>query len=163
MNAIDIIRKLWAHCQWADMEVFRAVSACPDDSEVWREYAHILGAEAVWLARLERRVSQVPVWPTLTMEDAEQLRAAIITGYDALIGSLDRDALLEQVTYRNSRGAEWTTSVGDMLLQVLLHGQFHRGKINVLLRQTVDNAAPVDYISFVRGAPAAVTPRSEQG
>ena len=163
MNSIDIIRKLWGHCQWADAEVFKAVSQCPDDSEAWREYAHILGAEAVWLARLERRVSQVPVWPTLAVEDAEQLRAALITGYDAYIEALSVASLTEAVTYRNSKGVEFTTPICDMLLQVLLHGQFHRGKINVLLRQAHDRAAPVDYISYVWGVPAAVTPRSEQG
>jgi uncharacterized damage-inducible protein DinB len=157
VNAIDIIRKLWGHCQWADAAVFNAVRECPNDSEVWREYAHILGAEAVWLARLERRVSQVPVWPTLTVDDAEQLRAAIITGYDALIAGLSVESLAEAVTYRNSKGAEFTTPIVDMLLQVLLHGQFHRGKINVLLRQTIDTAAPVDYISYVWSVPAVQT------
>lgn len=163
MNAIDIIRKLWGHCQWADAAVFKAVRDCPQDSEVWREYAHILGAEAVWLARLEQRVSQVPVWPTLAVEDAEQLRAALITGYDVFIGALGETSLTHAVTYRNSRGAEFTTPICDMLLQVLLHGQYHRGKISLLLRQTIDTAAPVDYISYVWGVPAAVTPRSEQG
>jgi uncharacterized damage-inducible protein DinB len=163
MNDIDIIRKLWGHCQWADATVFKAVRDCPQDSEVWREYAHILGVEAVWLARLEQRVSQVPVWPTLAVEDAEQLRAALITGYDVFIGALGEASLSDAVTYRNSKGAEFTTPMGDMLLQVLLHGQYHRGKINLLLRQTIDAAAPVDYISFVTGVPAAVTPRSQQG
>ncbi len=163
MNAIDIIRKLWGHCQWADAEVFNAVRNCPDDSEAWREYAHILGAEAVWLARLEQRVSQVPVWPTLAVDDAIQLRAAIITGYDAYIKTLDEDSLTEALAYRTSSGLEFTTPVGDMLMQVLLHGHYHRGKINVLLRRSHDVAAPVDYISFVRGVPAAVTPRTDQG
>ena len=163
MNSIDIIRKLWGHCQWADAEVFNAVRHCPDDSEAWREYAHILGAEAVWLARLEKRVSQVPVWPTLAIEDAEQLRAALITGYDAFIATLAPASSAEVITYRNSKGAEFMTPIGDILLHVLLHGQYHRGKINVLLRQTMDVAAPVDYITYVRGTPAAVTPRSEQG
>lgn len=163
MNSIDIIRTLWAHCQWADEAMFVPVRTCGDDSDIWREYAHILGAEAVWLARLERRVSQVPVWPTLAADDVEQLRAAIITGYHALIATLDEAALSAPVTYRNSQGAEFTTSAGDILLQVLLHGQYHRGKINALLRQTRDTAAPVDYITYVRGVPAAVTPRSAQG
>ena len=163
MNDIDIIRKMWGHCQWADAAVFTAVRDCPQDSEAWREYSHILGAEAVWLARLEQRVSAVAVWPTLTVDDAEQLRAGLITGYEAFMSTLSATTLATAVTYRNSKGAEFTTPIGDMLLQVLLHGQFHRGKVNLLLRQTIDAAAPVDYIRFVGGVPAAVTPRAEQG
>ena len=158
MNAIDIIRRMWEHCQWADAVLFTAVRSRPEDSEVWREYAHILGAEAVWIARLERRVSQVPVWPTLAVDDAEQLRAAVITGYEAYIGALDEATLSDAVTYRNSQGAEFTTVAGDILMQVLLHGQYHRGKINLMLRQAHDEPVPTDYIAFARGVPAAVTP-----
>jgi hypothetical protein len=40
----------------------------------------------------------------------------------------------------------------------MLHGQYHRGKINLLLRQSGAEPAPADYISYVRGVPAAVTP-----
>jgi uncharacterized damage-inducible protein DinB len=41
----------------------------------------------------------------------------------------------------------------------MLHGQYHRGKINLLLRQAGLAPAPVDFISFVRGVPAATTRR----
>jgi hypothetical protein len=40
---------------------------------------------------------------------------------------------------------------------VVLHGQYHRGKVNLLLRQEGEQPAPTDYIAFVRGVPAAVT------
>jgi uncharacterized damage-inducible protein DinB len=55
------------------------------------------------------------------------------------------------------------TPVGDILLQVALHGQYHRGKVNLLLRDAALPPAPVDFISFARGVPAATTssaPRS---
>ena len=41
------------------------------------------------------------------------------------------------------------------LLHVPLHGQYHRGKINLLLRQAGRQPAPTDYITFVRGVSAA--------
>lgn len=36
-----------------------------------------------------------------------------------------------------------------------MHGQYHRGKVNLLLRQADRTPAPTDYIAFVRGVPAA--------
>ena len=44
-----------------------------------------------------------------------------------------------------------------------LHGQYHRGKVNLLLRQGGHAPAPVDYVAFVRGVPAAteVTARGD--
>ena len=49
-----------------------------------------------------------------------------------------------------------------MLLQVALHGQYHRGKINLMLRQAGLPPTPTDYISFARGVPAATTDLSRR-
>ena len=47
----------------------------------------------------------------------------------------------------------------DMLLQVVLHGCYHRGQVALVVRGAGAEPSPTDYIAFVRGAPAAVTPR----
>jgi uncharacterized damage-inducible protein DinB len=57
----------------------------------------------------------------------------------------------------NSAGQSFETPVSDMLLQVALHGQYHRGKINLMLRQAHLPPTPTDYIAFARGVPAATT------
>ena len=59
------------------------------------------------------------------------------------------------VDYRNSAGISFSTSAGDILFHVMLHGQYHRGKVNLLLRQSGFPPVPTDYIAFVRGVPAA--------
>lgn len=45
----------------------------------------------------------------------------------------------------------------EQLLHVALHAQYHRGKVNVLLRHAELAPAATDYIAFIRGAPAATT------
>lgn len=158
MNALDMIRQLGAHCAWADAALFEHLQSVGENSEAWREYSHVLGAEAVWLARLERRASSVAVWPTLTMHEAEALRSRQVAGYAAYVATRNTDSLLEAIEYRNSAGQHFTTAVGDILMHVMLHGQYHRGKINLLLRQTGHEPVGADYITFVRGIPAAITP-----
>jgi uncharacterized damage-inducible protein DinB len=59
------------------------------------------------------------------------------------------------VTYTTSAGKAFTNAVKDVLLHVAMHAQYHRGKINFLLRQAGLQPAPTDYIAFIRGAPAA--------
>ena len=157
MESRDLIRRLFAHCAWSDALLFTAVQQHAESSEAWREYAHVLGAEEVWLARLEQRPSAVVVWPTLTIVEAESLRARLVAGYDTFIGALDEATLSAPMQYRTSAGQPFTTPVRDILMQVALHGQYHRGKINLLLRQDDLAPAPVDYISYVRGAAAAVS------
>ena len=65
--------------------------------------------------------------------------------------TLTSDALDAPVAYVNSAGIAFETPVEDILLQVFLHGQYHRGKINLMLRQAREEPMPTDYISFARG------------
>ena len=159
MDALALVRRLWAHAAWADALLLDALDASTDaPAEAWHEYAHVLGAEAVWLARLERRAAPVPVWPTLDRGEIVALREDLAAGYEAYLAGLDEAALLEPLEYRNSLGQEFRNPPLEVLTHVALHGQYHRGKINLRLRQAGAEPAPADYISFVRGVPAAVTP-----
>ena len=60
------------------------------------------------------------------------------------------------VEYTNSAGQTFRTPVANFLQHVSLHGQCHRGKIDLLLRQS-GYIAPMDFIAYVHGVPATVT------
>ena len=157
MNTIDYLRRLAEHCFAADAalaESLRAGGALVPGHTV-REYAHILGSEDVWLARIESRTSRAAVWPDGSLDDVLQLRLVVIETYREFLAALT-DADLERLaSYRNSAGLTFSTSIGDILFHVMLHGQYHRGKVNLLLRQSGLSPVPTDYIAFVRGVPAA--------
>ena len=158
MGVLQSLHRLWAHSRWADLALFEAMHAAAPQDRAWREYAHVLGAEAVWLARLEERPAPVAVWPTLNPEEAGSLRAQVVMGYDTYFRGINEESLVRVVRYSNSAGQVFTTATVDILLHVALHGQYHRGKINLLLRQSGVEPVSVDYIGFVRGVRAAVTP-----
>lgn len=162
---IDKIRRLWQHIQWADGRILDAVrpahdgqgSQSTEDSDVLREFAHVIGSEENWLARLEERAPRAPVWPSVTFSELDDLIQKTHDRYEAYLTALSGADLARPVTYTNSAGNEFTNEVGDILLHVALHGQYHRGRINLLLRQAGSEPAPTDYIAFVRGVPAART------
>lgn len=158
LDDLQLLHRLWAHSTWADAGLFEALNVAPTQDGAWREYAHVLGAEAVWLARLEGRPAPVAVWPTLSPEEAGSLRAQVATGYDTYLGGSTEASLARVVRYSNSTGQVFSTLIADVLLHVALHGQYHRGKINLLLREGGAEPVPVDYIGFVRGVPGAVSP-----
>jgi len=162
IDAVDLIKQMLAHSAWADQAMLDTLTAT-SDSAAWREYAHVLGADAVWLARLEQRTPEVAVWPTLGVAEARALQAELNVGYASYLAALSAASLAESITYRNSAGQSFRTSIGDILLHVALHAQYHRGKINLLLRNADMDPSPVDYIAFVRGVPAAVTPVTPRG
>lgn len=152
------VRRLREHAEWADRALLNALQAMPNvPANVVREYGHVLGAAEVWLARLERRPARAAVWPALTLAELEDLAGAVHAGYARYVAVLDEPALECLIAYTNSAGQSFETSVKDILMHVALHGQYHRGKINLLLRQAGLPPVPTDYIAFVRGVPAATT------
>lgn len=159
MDAIALLRRVWGHLSWADGLLWNALSTPRDgDAAVWREYSHIIGAEEVWLARLEARSATLPVWPEVPREELAARRAESVAGYSRYLDALTAATMDVPVRYRNTAGKEFTNSVADILTHVALHGQYHRGKINAMLRESEIDPVPVDYIAWARGAPAAVTP-----
>jgi uncharacterized damage-inducible protein DinB len=151
------IAKLWAHLAWADGILLDALRAGPSPDAAVREYGHILGAEEVWLARLEQRPSRTPVWPEFPLDQLESLAGLLHQDYRGFLERLDDRALERVVAYTNTAGKSFENSIQDILLHVALHGQYHRGKVNLILRQEGHTPAPTDYIAYIRGVPAART------
>lgn len=164
MTALDSIRQLWAHAATADAALF-AVLRKDDEATApaRRELAHVVGAEEVWLSRLEGRAARSAVWPEAAVAAIEENIRATHRGFEVYLGTLQDADLDAPVTYTNSAGRTFTDSTGDILLHVALHGQYHRGRINLMLRQAGRTPVPADYIAFVRGAPAATEATSRRG
>lgn len=162
-SASAMHRRVWDHAIWADREILRAVAgggeAVPD--EAIREFAHLIAAVEVWLARLERRSSRYPVWPAVKQSDLEEMVRQIYNSWTAYLAALRESDLSSRVSYTNSAGRAFHNTVDEIITHVGLHSQYHRGKVNQMLRSAGLEPAPVDYIAFVRGAPAAT--RADSG
>lgn len=147
---------MWSHLYWADGELLRAISSgSHTPEEVIREFAHIIGAEEVWLARLENRSPLLAVWPSIPSDDLESAVQQTHERWETYMAGLQETDFETTVQYTNSAGRHFDNTVEDILLHVALHGQYHRGRVNLMLRQSGMTPAPIDYIAYVRGAPAA--------
>ena len=154
------LQRLLEHARWADCLMFaelRSRSGVPP--EALRELNHIVGAGEVWLARLEGRPSRAEVWPELSIAEAAGLAEVIHAGYGRYCRGLTPAALAAPVPYTNSAGRPFETPAGEILMHVALHAQYHRGKVNLILRAAGQDPVPTDYIAFQRGVAAATTPR----
>ena len=151
---MTVLARLFEHMAWADAAAREAVRRMPADApELTRAtaiYAHLFGAEQLWLARLGGRPAEYPVWPTLGLDVAGRLAADTVRAFQALVARLDDASLAREVSYVNSAGRAFTNRVDDILLQVAMHGSYHRGQIALLVRQGGGEPAPTDYIVFAR-------------
>jgi uncharacterized damage-inducible protein DinB len=152
---VNHIRSLLEHMAWADERVLQSLRQPAVPPRAVDLYAHILGAEHVWLTRLEQRPREVPVWPVLTLDQCASLADENRRAFRAYVDRLTRDDLRRTVHYRNSAGEEFDTPIEEILVHVAMHGSYHRGQVTLLVRDAGAEPQPTDYIAFVRGVPAA--------
>ena len=154
--SLALLRRLFEHMLWADRAAAAALAgaAAPPEAAV-ATYAHLLGAELVWIDRLEGAPQTVAVWPAADLAACRALAERAERRYAAHLAGLREPDLERLVHYVNSAGQAFDSRAGDILLQVALHGAYHRSQIAGLLRAAGAEPAATDYITFVRGAPAA--------
>ncbi|MFI5231379.1 MAG: DinB family protein [Gemmatimonadales bacterium] len=148
------IRRLFDHLVWADartLHSLRAMHAAPLDA--LRLYGHVLAAEHVWLARIEDREPEMPVWPALDLDECAALSAKNHAAFALLAETLSTADLERKVHYRNSKGDEFTNTVEDILTHVALHGSYHRGQVARIVRAEGGSPQATDYIFFIRERP----------
>ncbi|WP_063565338.1 DinB family protein [Paenibacillus sp. O199] len=147
------IKCMMDHLYWADGRILEALEESgTKNKDLLKLVRHVAVAERVWLSRLQGKGSaQYSLWEesddltairTIFEENAEQ--------YRVYIEGLEESELDEIIDYANQSGVPFQTSVRDILLQALLHGQYHRGQINRALRIESAEPAQVDYITFAR-------------
>lgn len=148
--------KLYRHLAWADARVLKSLRApqavLKKDLDL---YSHILGSEHVWLSRIKGTPAQVAVWPSLTLDECKRLADENTAAFEGVISELTEESRETPITYRNSAGDQFTSTLEDILTHVSLHGAYHRGQIAASIRAAGDAPSPTDYIAFARGAPAA--------
>jgi uncharacterized damage-inducible protein DinB len=136
---------------WADRREIAAVGSCPAaQTEAMPLLSHMLAAEHVWLARLERRTPRLSVWPTLSLSECETLAAESAAGYIAYLAGLDESQFSEIIEYQNQKGDRFTTSVVDILTQIITHGPYHRGQIAKIIGRNGGPTPETDFIHYVR-------------
>ena len=152
----DHFTRLYEHVEWANVLVLESLRSAKNlrtkDLEL---YAHMVGAEHVWLSRLNGTAPRVTVWPKLSADECETLSKENISAFGVVVSRLTPEMLRTAITYRNSAGDQFTSTIEDILTHVALHGAYHRGQIAASLRAGGDTPSPTDYIAFTRGAPTA--------
>ena len=153
MDLLEHLRRQFVYDAWANREVLAAINVGKNGSEPdqpLKLLAHILSAERLWLERLERQAQSLPVWPDFSVEHCAANIGELSQLWGEYLGKLSSVALAEQITYKNSKGESWTSSVLDVLTHVVMHSAYHRGQIARVMRAGGAEPAYTDFIHAVR-------------
>ena len=151
MDLLEHLRRQFVYDAWANREVLTGLSASPRPNPRPRQLlAHILSAERLWLERIRKQPQSHPVWPDFTFEQCEAQITDLARLWREFLSQLSSAGLSEKVSYKNSKGEAWTSTVEDVLTHVALHSAYHRGQIASQVRAGGETPAHTDYIHATR-------------
>ena len=143
---------MYDHLNWANHRILETLQSIEDENqEVNRLFSHILFGERIWITRLQGLdSSKLPVWLDIDIDVCAELVKQNEEGLKTFLSNLEVDDLDKLIVYTNSTGTEFKDSIRDILTHVALHGQYHRGQINLRLRADGSEPVNVDFIKFLR-------------
>jgi uncharacterized damage-inducible protein DinB len=151
MNLADSLRRQFAYDVWANQEVIRAIHKASGAKERAVELmSHILAAERVWLERLKKVPQSGPVWPKPNLEQCEAEATEMGRLWSAYLELMTAGDATQTISYKNTKGEEWSNTIVDVLTHVILHSTYHRGQIASFMRSSGDTPAYTDYIHAIR-------------
>jgi uncharacterized damage-inducible protein DinB len=149
---VKTIQNMFEHLHWANQRILETLKSIEgENKQAIILFSHILLAEQVWFTRLKGLdSSKLPIWAEVSLETCVKLANQNNQNFKEYLTGLSSSDLEQTVSYRNSKGIEFKNSVRDILTHAALHGQYHRGQINQLLRINDFEPVNVDFITFRR-------------
>lgn len=133
---------------WANRETLRSLGQGMTPPKSLRWMNHIVGAELLWLARLAKEPAPLPVWPDFSLQDCQKQFNSLP---EKLLDRLGAEPdLSRRVSYTNSKGEAWSSTVEEILTHVVIHSAYHRGQIASDVRAAGQEPVYTDYIHAAR-------------
>jgi uncharacterized damage-inducible protein DinB len=149
MDVIGHLRRQLAYDDWANRETLASVRSASAPTAV-ALLAHLISAEALWLDRMAHKPQVHAVWPKWTLDECAQRLDELGTAWKNFLRFLEPQALETSISYVNTKGAHYQSSVRDIVSHVLHHASYHRGQIAAALRAAGATPAYTDFIHAVR-------------
>ncbi|MDQ1096351.1 MULTISPECIES: DinB family protein [Chryseobacterium] len=116
------------------------------DERIIRLINHTLNAQQIWNARIIGEKT-FDVWQTNPFENLEGINSS---NHQKSIGIINDSDLDQRIEYHNSKGTTFENSIFEMLFHAVNHSTYHRGQINMLLKNSSIDPVPADYIFYKR-------------
>jgi uncharacterized damage-inducible protein DinB len=151
MNMVQHLQRLLRYDEWANQEVLASLrSATPPPTRSVKLMSHILSAERIWWERLQGKKQTLPVWPDLSLAQCGAEGAEMSVRWKKYLSEKSAADLSVTVSYKNSKGEDWSSRPDDVLLHVVMHSAHHRGQVAADMRAAGFAPAYTDFIHGVR-------------
>ena len=126
-------------------------------------FAHACAARELWLRRIDPETPKpdegaVDLFPeSVFADELRPLLDRVVRYWDAYLAKVEAGPGWEGeaerlVEYSSTEGRAWANSVGEIMVHLFAHGQYHRGQIALLLGRLGVKSPSTDYIIRARNA-----------
>lgn len=153
MDIAPKLQELLRWDSWANAQVLAVlVGAGGQPQPALAAFQHIFETEIVWLRRIDGDTRpMVPLWGQPSMDSVQ---AWVIEARDRsanLVAALADPAEADRpYSYKNSQQMEFTDSVGDTLMHMLMHSSQYRGEAAGILNANGTRVPDLDLIFWQR-------------
>ena len=151
-----MIRGLYDYHRWANHRLFDVASARGDEAATrdlgpqWsfptmlRMFAHVYGADALWLSRWKgTSMTAIPGGDLQSMAALRERWDALEAEQRAFVDGLADADLARVVHYTDTKGTPFHAPLGPLLQHVPNHATHHRSELSTML--TILGGAPPDH------------------
>ena len=145
--------QLFVYDRWANTRIAQALGNLrPPLAPAERLFAHIVGAEELWYARVSgRKYEHLAVWPEgLELGDVLPRFQAVADAWRAHLEKADAQEFARRVEFTNSAGQPCADTLESIVRHVVNHGSHHRGQIASQLRAAGHTPETLDFIVWKR-------------
>ncbi|MCC6909376.1 MAG: hypothetical protein IT430_15660 [Phycisphaerales bacterium] len=141
------LQRLLAYDEWANRHMAAALAGARGDlTRGLRLLGHIAAVHELFLARATGS-GPVVVWPHWDLREIDESLMRSSQGWSSLLQQRDAG---EVIRYTNSKGEQWSNTIGEMAMHVALHSSYHRGQIAMLLAAVQATPPYTDFIQAAR-------------
>jgi len=153
--SVAMVRDLYEYHRWANHKLFDFAAALGEDlcgrdagaqfsvPTLIRMFAHIYGADAVWLNRWKGAPASVPPYPGLTsIAEVRATWQAFEAEQAAFVDRLTDADLQRVIQYKNTQGQAFRAPLGQLMQHVANHATHHRSEIATMV--TMLSGSPPD-------------------
>ena len=163
MSKLEQIQYLYAYNEWASNKLLDAVNGVSDEAlnatptsswgSIVTDFAHIAGAQVVWLHRWREGQNPASVVDEQQVETMAEVRDLFERSHADLHGyvdSLTDGQVNAAAPYKDSAGNSNKRPLWMMLTHVVNHGTYHRGEIAAALNVMGHSPGNLDMTVFSR-------------
>ena len=140
----EIIR----YSQFADqliIEVFNQYQQQMPEAE--KLFSHVLNAQHIWMKRIINAPQEYSAWQIHDRSLYEKIHLENFLQICKVFKEADHE---EIISYKNSKGEDFSSKVSDLFFHVLNHSTYHRGQIATLFKAAGITPPVTDYIMLKR-------------